>query len=222
VLVVEDGKSLVRARYAVRNNQRSLLSVALPPGATLWSTVVAGRPVRPGRSNTGALLIPLEKARSRNDLPAFVVELLYVSRIPRWADKGTSDVTLPAVDLPISRTGLVLHHSPRFRVVPTPGAFHIEPYVDAFSGVLRDDDRRPIDVAAASPDEAADTRDKDAVMKELVRQYQKADGGRSVPGVVPIHIPFPEFGPVVFLAAELTPETKAAVVAFEYERVKSN
>ena len=33
VLVAEDGKMLVRARYAVRNNRRSLLTVRLPSGA---------------------------------------------------------------------------------------------------------------------------------------------------------------------------------------------
>jgi hypothetical protein len=43
VLSTEDGKTLVRARFAVRNNHRSLLSAVLPADAVLWSTSVAGR-----------------------------------------------------------------------------------------------------------------------------------------------------------------------------------
>ena len=47
VLLADDGKALVKARYAVRNNHRGLLSVSLPVGAT-WHASVAHRPFRPG------------------------------------------------------------------------------------------------------------------------------------------------------------------------------
>src|SRR5262249_61894236 len=46
-LINEDGKLLVRARYAVRNNQRSFLGVALPSQAVLWSPALQRPPVRP-------------------------------------------------------------------------------------------------------------------------------------------------------------------------------
>ncbi|HEY7188470.1 MAG TPA: hypothetical protein VH436_18060, partial [Vicinamibacterales bacterium] len=36
-LASEDGRLLVEARYAVRNNQRSFLKVTMPPASTLWS-----------------------------------------------------------------------------------------------------------------------------------------------------------------------------------------
>ena len=54
-LVDEEGKALVRARYAVRNNQRAFLGVTLPAGATLWSAAVADRPLRPGVAAGGSL-----------------------------------------------------------------------------------------------------------------------------------------------------------------------
>src|SRR6266478_3932402 len=44
VLLTKDGKSLVEARYALRNNQRSFVKIALPAGATLWSASLAGKP----------------------------------------------------------------------------------------------------------------------------------------------------------------------------------
>src|SRR6267154_528429 len=50
VLMSADGKELVRARYAVRNNQRNFVKVTLPAGATVWSVTLEGRPVGPGQS----------------------------------------------------------------------------------------------------------------------------------------------------------------------------
>ena len=87
-LVAEDGKTLVHARYAVRNNQRSFLAVTLPPGSTLWSATLAGRPIRPGLSAEGAVLLPLQKGRTGEEAPAFVVELVYLQRAERVDRQG--------------------------------------------------------------------------------------------------------------------------------------
>ena len=84
----------------------------------LWSAALAGRPVRPGVSPTGGLLLPLRKGRTNEEAPTFVVELLYLQRAAGWTEKGDAHLELPAVDLPVSRTGLTLHHSPRFEVAP--------------------------------------------------------------------------------------------------------
>ena len=54
VLITNEGKLLVQARYAVRNNQRNFLKITLPTGATLWSASLAGKPVRPGDRPTAA------------------------------------------------------------------------------------------------------------------------------------------------------------------------
>src|SRR5439155_8721893 len=56
-LASEDGRLLVHARYAIRNNQRSFLKVSMPPGSTVWSAEVAGRPVRPGVAKRDAVLL---------------------------------------------------------------------------------------------------------------------------------------------------------------------
>src|SRR3954452_19162450 len=87
-LLGEDGKLLMRARYAVRNNQRSFLGVSLPPRALLWSASLAGRPVRPGVAAGGGLLLPLQKERANEAARAFVVELLYLQRVESWTEKG--------------------------------------------------------------------------------------------------------------------------------------
>ena len=41
VLMSADGKELVQARYAVRNNQRNFVKVTLPAGATVWKPAIA-------------------------------------------------------------------------------------------------------------------------------------------------------------------------------------
>jgi hypothetical protein len=138
ILLSKEGKTLVQARYAVRNNQRNFLKFSLPEGANLWSASLAGKPIRPGQSPDGALLLPLEKARTGEDAPAFAVEVVYLTRATPWSDKGELKLPLPALDLPVSRTGMVLYHPPLFKLTPGPGAFRTQPYENPSSAALSD------------------------------------------------------------------------------------
>jgi hypothetical protein len=212
-LVAEEGKTLVRAQYAVRNNQRAFLAVTLPQGATVWSAAVADRPVRPGVSPAGALLLPLEKGAAGQEAPVFVVELTYVQRGAPWDDKGKTQVVLPAVDLPVSRTGINLHYSPRFRVKPEPGSFRLETDGGPFSDVLRRDSAIGA-VGAATPAPAAPP----AAADELVAQFRKDAAGRFVTGLLPVRVPFPRWGPSLFLMAELTAESQSPLLELSYKR----
>src|SRR2546421_184486 len=136
VLISSEGKTLVQARYAVRNNQRNFLKITLPPGATLWSASRAGKAVRPGQSPDGSLLMPLDKARAGEEAPEFAVEVVYLSRGSAWNDKGQFKLALPALDLPVTRTGLLVYHPPLFKVTPELGAFRMEPYENPISSAL--------------------------------------------------------------------------------------
>jgi hypothetical protein len=213
-LVGEDGKLLVRARYAVRNNQRSFLAVTLPPQSVLWSASLAGQPVRPGVSTTGGLLLPLRKGRTNQEAPTFVVELLYLQRARGWTDKGDARLVLPSVDLPVSRTGLTLHHSPRYSVEPQPGAFRLERDPGPWSAALRAGEESAA-VGTPAPAQPVDRDSKD--LRALMDRFEK-EAGRTRPGVIPIAIAFPAIGPCVFLAAELTPETQSPSVDILYHR----
>jgi hypothetical protein len=217
-LVAEDGKLLVRARYGVRNNQRSFLAVALPPNATLWSASLAGRPVRPGVGANGALLLPLRKGRANEEAPAFAIELLYLQRAPEWSEKGDARLALPAVDLPVSRTGVTVHYSPRFTIDAKPGAFRLATDAGPFSEPLR--------VLAAGggtgPGSARgmsggvdDSAARD--MKVLLDKLQK-EAGHSREGSIPIPIAFPSIGPSLFFEAELTAEAQSPSLDLEYRR----
>jgi hypothetical protein len=209
-LVDEEGKTLVRARYAVRNNQRAFLGIALPSGAALWSAAVAARPLRPGVAPDGSLLLPLEKGRSGEETPAFVVEITYVQRGGGWSEKGRAALVLPRVDLPIARTGVVLHHSPRFRVTPEPGAFRVETDAGPFTDALRRASLQPV----SAPEPAASP----ALADDLVAQFRKDTAGVTLAGPLPVRVPFPQFGPSVFLMSELTAERHAPSLEFSYKR----
>jgi hypothetical protein len=211
-LIEEEGKTIVRARYAVRNNQRAFLGVSLPAGATLWSAAVSDRPLRPGVAADGALLLPLQKGRAGEETPAFVVELTYVLRAAAWADKGRAALPLPAVDLPVARTGLVLHHSPRFRITPEPGSFRPETDNGPFTTALR------ADIAPAPERDHATPASTPSAVGDLVAEYRRESAGRTLAGPLPARVAFPRFGPSLFLMSELTGELHAPSIEFSYKR----
>jgi hypothetical protein len=133
----DEGKMLVQASFAVRNNQRNFLKVTLPKDAVVWSASLAGRPIRPGQTPDGSLLLPLEKARSGEEAPAFAVEILYFKRGTKWTDKGKLKLDLPVLDLPISQTGLLYYYPPLYKVTPPEtGSFRSQAYQDPVSAAF--------------------------------------------------------------------------------------
>lgn len=211
-LIEEQGKMLVRGRYAVRNNQRAFLAVRLPEGATLWSANVNGRPLRPGLDPSGALLLTLEKGRSGNENPAFPVEIVYVQRTPAWTDKGRAQLALPALDLPTARTGVVLHHSPRFDLTPELGAFRVESDTGPFTAALRTD-------TAALYRLREENRDsRELLARDASAASTPVSDGRTSTGPLPVAVSFPIFGQSVFLVSELTAELQTPSIEFSYKR----
>jgi hypothetical protein len=222
-LLTKEGKSLVQARYAVRNNQRSFVKITLPPGAVVWSAALGSKPVRPGQSPDGSLLLPLEKARGGEDTPAFVVEVLYLDRGAAWEDKGKVRLALPALDLPISRTGLLLYYPPLFHISAEPGAFRTETYASPTSDAFNLPPAAL--VMSASPAKAVNgdairqLKDDEAT-QALVDKFRAKSKEGKVAGILPIGISFPAFGPSVFLTSELTGENQAPAAEFSYQREK--
>jgi len=246
VLISSQGKTLVQARYAVRNNQRNFLKITLSPGATLWSASLAGKAVRPGQSPDGSLLLPLDKARAGEEAPEFVVEVVYLSRGTAWNDKGQFKLALPALDLPVSRTGLLVYHPPLFKVTPELGAFRMEPYENPISSALNP----PVmgyGVGAGSaggvgggvvagiatpappppvPSPGMDAKDEAKLKRsqlatEALLDKFRADslaGKRA--GILPIRVSFPAFGPSLYLVSELTAENQAPSAGLTYQHEK--
>jgi hypothetical protein len=224
VLLSKEGKSLVQAQYAIRNNQRNFLKITLPAGAAIWSASLAGKPVRPGEAKDGSLLLPLEKSRAGEEAPAFVLEIFYLVRQTAWTDKGKATLALPAVDLPISRTGLLLYHPPLFKLAAEPGTFRVESYASPSSEVFAVTEREfgPEygKSAGAIVDVATKSGTPQSATQVLVDNFKnKTLGGRGAK-VLPIRPSFPAFGPSMFFVSELTAENHAPALEFNYQRDK--
>jgi hypothetical protein len=241
VLISGEGKILVQARYAIRNNQRNFLKITLPTGATLWSASLAGRAVRPGQSPDGSLLLPLDKARSGEEAPEFAVEVVFLARGLAWNDKGQFKLALPALDLPVSKTGLLVYHPPLFRVTPETGAFHSQAYSNPTSAALNP----PVsggfvdggvggasvamrEMAAAPPPMPTPDQDakdelkmkRQAATQVLLDKFRADSLAGKRAGILPIRVSFPAFGPSLYLVSELTGENQAPTANLTYQHEK--
>jgi len=213
------------------------LKIALPAGAQLWSASLSGKPVRPGKSGDGSLLLPLEKSRAGEEAAPFAVEIVYLSREAAWDQKGKATLPLPALDLPISRTGVLLYHPPLFKVTASPGTFVTKPYEDPLSTALNpaaamvlakqtEGDAKGADASAKELGLAAGSEDGNTEegsrpgTRALVDKYLEKSRGRTAAGILPIAVAFPSVGPSLFLVSELTSENQAANVELSYERDK--
>jgi len=249
VLCSSEGKTFVQARYAVRNNQRNFLKITLPKDATLWSASLSGRTVRPGQAPDGSLLLPLDKARAGEDAPPFAVEVVYLVRGAAWNDKGQFNLALPALDLPVSRTGLLVYHPPLFKVMPEPGSFRSAPYENPESAALAMGVgggigsgsgggvgsgvagavvamEAPQPVPATPPLSDSDKKDEGKAKlpqdgtKELVDKFRSDTLSGKRTGILPIRVSFPAFGPSLYLVSELTGENRAPSATLSYQHEK--
>ena len=220
-LITTDGKMLVQSRFAVRNNQRNFVKLNLPSTAVLWSASVGGRPIRPGRAPDGSLLLPLEKTKSGDDAAAFVVEVSYIDRTAAWSDRGHMRLSLIAVDLPISKSHLLLHHSPTFRLATSPGlsgSFRVAPYSAPESSALRTEARPANNEPQVKP-EAGDATVSEGT-RQLVSKLRDSKRGSTPTRNLPLRVVFPHFGPSLFLISELTSENQTPVIELDFQRDK--
>lgn len=239
VLVSTEGKTLVQARYAIRNNQRNFLKITLPQGATLWSAALAGKPVRPGQSPDGSVLLPLEKSHAGEDAPEFAVEVVYIARGSAWNDKGQFNLALPKLDLPVSRTGLAVFHPPLFKLTSEPGAFHVEAYEPPTSAALNPPPpsvsallrMAPGVAASAAPQPIsadaitnltilAEDKGKNPVPQKALDDFRVALSGGRAAGILPLRVAFPALGSSLFLVSELTAENQSPRADFNFQREK--
>src|SRR5262249_54527836 len=117
------------------------------------------------------------------------------------------------LDLPVSRTGLELHYSPRYRVELQPGTFRMEEDSGPFAEALR---REPTTIVTARAP-VVDAQST-AGLQALIDRFRAESGGRTVAGALPVNVTFPEFGPSMFLASELTAESQAPQVELSFRR----
>jgi hypothetical protein len=247
ILMSDEGKTLIQASYAIRNNRKNFLKITLPKDSVVWSATLSGKPVRPGQAPDGSLLLPLEKGRAGEEAPAFAVEILYLSRGEKWNDSGKLKMTLPNLDLPVSKTGLNYFYPPLYKVTLEPGPFRLDAYKDPASAALSGKAAGGIGSGIGSGVSVGETSSRltelplvnsnvldlikvmggtvltekaEKDTKALVDKYraQSPEGKRA--GILPINLSFPAFGPSIFLVSELTAENQSPAIDFSYEESK--
>ncbi len=108
-LLTDDGKSITKATYYVKNNRKQFLEVKLPKGSEMWGAFVSESPVKPAKSDDGKILIPLSRSLSGDSLYAFPVEFVYISEAATFEYFGKNNYEIPGVDIPISQVDLLLY-----------------------------------------------------------------------------------------------------------------
>ena len=212
VLMSQDGKTLVEARYAVRNNQRNFVKITPPAGAALWSASIAGRPIKPGQSPDGGYLFPLSKARASEDTPVSVVEMLYLVRGNPWSEKGRASFKPPVVDLPISKTGVLLYYPPLFKLTADAGSFRMQEYAPPSAATIT-----TLESFSSLPSAGLVAN---AAIQSLVDKFKSRSESRGIAVAIPIRVSFPAVGPSIFLVSELTSENQGATVELVYQKEK--
>jgi len=202
----------------------------------VWSASLGGKPIRPGQSPDGSLLLPLEKSRGE-DAPAFAIEVLYLTKAAAWEEKGREMLALPALDLPVSRTGMLLYYPPLFKVTAEPGTFRLQQYQNPVSAALAPALGSAIDIGASSTAplpqskpadrleqfaqlQNNDDKEKKDATQALLDTFKTKSMGGKVTGILPVSVPFPAFGPSIFLVSELTSENQAPAAEFSFQREK--
>jgi hypothetical protein len=99
------GKSLIRAKYLIRNNIKQNLKVIPPDGFVLWSSFIEGNSVKPIVTGDNALLVPLKKSIDPSSSVSFMLELIFFGKEPDMKEDGILSFNLPECDLQIMRIG---------------------------------------------------------------------------------------------------------------------
>ncbi len=233
VLITKDGKMLLEARYAVRNTQRDFLKVTLPEGGVAWSATLGGKPMRPAKGPDGSLLLPLTKTQAGEEAAPFAVSITYLVRGAALTDRGHSTVTLPALDLPVSKSGAVVYSPPGFRVTPEPGPFRPQSYdrpsSAAFGGAPATAQPNAANSVNARPNAQNQQQDillqfnsnaAQSASQSLADKYKAKNEARTGAKALPAGLSFPALGTSMFLASELTAENQAPHIELSYQNEK--
>ena len=160
------------------------------------------------------MLIPLDKNRAGEEALLFPVEILYLARGDEWSAKGRAVLTLPAMDLPVSRTAVVLYYPPLFRVNAEAGAFKMQPYEAPTSEALNGQ-VTPLRTGSGEAQNAAQRE-----TQALADRYRNRSGQGRPMATSPVRVSFPAVGPSMFLVSELTGESQGSEIGLSYQKAK--
>ncbi|MCP4217682.1 MAG: hypothetical protein GY765_23770 [bacterium] len=103
-VVLEDGKTLTRVNYKIRNTWKQFLKLQLPEGSEVWTVYVDSKRENASRNAGGQIMIPLARSRIEGEvLQSFTVDLIYLSKGDTMKSMGSNRVYFPTADIMISK-----------------------------------------------------------------------------------------------------------------------
>ena len=99
-LVTSEGRTLTEVKLRLKNQAQPFLKVSLPVGASILSADVEGEKVKPVLAPDGNR-VPLLRPGFRPTGP-YTVSFVFIHAGAPFAKKGGSELSLPAMDIPIS------------------------------------------------------------------------------------------------------------------------
>jgi hypothetical protein len=136
IATTDEGRSLVHARYDVRNERASHLRVELPNGSRMLGVRVNGETVTPTREtssteNGQGWRIPLVRSlESVKGSLSFPVEVIFIGEADSWEKKEARELQLPALDAPVAISRVQVYLPPNYENRVEMGEFQ---RVDDFS-----------------------------------------------------------------------------------------
>jgi hypothetical protein len=129
---------------------------------------------------------------------------------------------LPAVDLPVSHTGLLLYYPPLFHVTAEPGAFRTQAYERPAGALAGASPAPPVTAPAANQQndflQQLNRNATQAGSQMLVDRFNARTESRRSNVTLPLRITFPALGPSLFLVSELSSENQPPTVEFAYQK----
>jgi tetratricopeptide (TPR) repeat protein len=142
VATTDEGRSLVHARYDVRNERASHLRLELPNGSRMLGVRVNGETVTPTRDtnsaaqNTQAWRVPLVRSlESVKGSLSFPVEVIFISEADDWKKKESRELQLPAVDAPVAVSRVRVYLPPNYENRVDMFDFHTVPMFSEGEGI---------------------------------------------------------------------------------------
>jgi hypothetical protein len=99
-LVTSEGRSLTEIKLLLKNQAQPFLKVSLPPGASILSADIEGEKVKPVLAPDGNR-VPLLRPGFR-PTGTYTISFVFIHAGTPFSKKGGSDLSLPAMDIPIS------------------------------------------------------------------------------------------------------------------------
>jgi hypothetical protein len=98
--ITAEGYALAKFCYTIRNNYKQYLSVTMPAGWKLWSSLIDGAAVMPATGKDSCqLMIPLKKTAGNGEGSGFVLELVYWKEFGAMHWAGSFAFEMPLIDI---------------------------------------------------------------------------------------------------------------------------